>query len=185
MAAADWTDLAREGRTLAAIVAYRASAGVGLAEAKAEVERWLDTNLPPSLDYTRAVRVGNRVADRLAEYSFRTGTSLAYWIQVLAASSHDICGRSAIVHAELPEGHAGCELRVEVELPGVPSRLRRQTVLDHLSHGTQMVWLVELDVPTVHVITDPLEHRFYHPGTAFDGGDVLPGFSCKVADLFA
>ena len=47
-----------------------------------------------------------------------------------------------------------------------------------------MVWVIESDYPTVHVYTGGSSHPSYHPGAEFDGGEVLPGFTCKVAELF-
>lgn len=184
-AEADWTELARQGRTLEAIVAYRASAGVGLGDAKEIVESWLAVNLPPSADYQRATRIGARVADRLTEYAARTGRELAYIIRVLAPAPADHIGHPAILFAELPEGREGRDLIVKIELTGVPGNLRRQTVLNDLNERARMVWVIEVDDPTIHVATEPTPWSVWHDEGVFDGGDVLPGFSCKVSELFA
>jgi hypothetical protein len=183
----DWMELARQGQTLAAIVAYRGSAGVGLGEAKEAVEEWLAANLPPSADYQRAMRVGRQVADRLTEYAARTGKELAYIIRVLSPSPAEHAGHSEILFAEWPEGRDGRDVIVEIELSGVPGALRRQTVLANLKDGARMVWVVDIADPedrTVTIVVDPLESRTLYDDATLDGGDVLPGFACKVSDLF-
>jgi Uma2 family endonuclease len=55
-------------------------------------------------------------------------------------------------------------------------------VEDFLLNGTPLVWLIDPETRTVNVFR-PLEPR----GVLSDelnGGDELPGFACKVADLF-
>ena len=182
---ADWTDLARNGQTLEAIVAYRASVGVGLGEAKEVVERWVAANLPPSVGYQLAAKVGWRITNRLDAYLAETGRTVSYSVHVLAADGSEFVGHPALLHAVLPEGHDGRDLDVLVELPGTPGSLRQRIVAELLDCGTRMVWLVGTSFPAVHVCTGKDSHPVYFNGATFTGGDVLPGFSCKVADLFA
>ena len=46
------------------------------------------------------------------------------------------------------------------------------------------MWIVNPDERTVAIITEPLEYRMLLTETTLDGGEVLPGFSCKVSELF-
>jgi hypothetical protein len=48
-----------------------------------------------------------------------------------------------------------------------------------------MVWVIESDQPMAYIHTDRVTHLLFSDDAVFDGGEVLPGFLCKVSDLFA
>jgi Uma2 family endonuclease len=77
------------------------------------------------------------------------------------------------------------DLCVEVVSPSNTSRKLRAKAKEYLFAGVRLVWIVDPEDRTVSVITGPLEYRVLEPEATLDGGDVLPGFACKVADLFA
>lgn len=56
--------------------------------------------------------------------------------------------------------------------------------LEYLAAGAQMVWIVDLDRSEVAVLTPPDRVRVVAADETLDAGDVLPGFSCHVAELF-
>jgi Uma2 family endonuclease len=76
------------------------------------------------------------------------------------------------------------DLCVEVKSPSNTMRGLMAKAKEYLFAGVRMVWIVHPEDRTVSVVTDPLESRTLEPEATLDGGDVLPGFSCKVADLF-
>ena len=49
----------------------------------------------------------------------------------------------------------------------------------------RLVWIVDLDARTVSVYTSPDQPVTLHQNDTLDGGEVLAGFSLKLADLFA
>lgn len=77
------------------------------------------------------------------------------------------------------------DLCVEVKSPSNSMRELRDKAKEYLFAGVRMVWIIDPEDRTATVITDPLESRTLEADATLDGGDVLPGFSCKVADLFA
>ena len=53
-----------------------------------------------------------------------------------------------------------------------------------LSHGVRLVWVVYPDTRTVVVYPQDEPVTELNENESLDGGDVLPGFSCAVADIF-
>lgn len=82
-------------------------------------------------------------------------------------------------HTEVPD------LCVEVVSPSNSMRGLKAKAKEYLFAGVRLVWIVDPEDRTVTVVVDPLESRTLEADATLDGGDVLPGFSCKVADLFA
>jgi Uma2 family endonuclease len=48
-----------------------------------------------------------------------------------------------------------------------------------------MVWIIDPEDRTVTVYRTPDEGRVLQESATLSGDDVLPGFSCRVAELFA
>ena len=51
--------------------------------------------------------------------------------------------------------------------------------------GVTLIWVIYPGTRTAHVLGASLSLREVSPDGSLDGGDVLPGFTCKLADLFA
>jgi Uma2 family endonuclease len=67
------------------------------------------------------------------------------------------------------------------------SNTRRElldTVKEYFFAGVRMVWLIAPEVRSIEVLRAPDESRTLYDDATLDGGDVLPGFRCKVSDLF-
>jgi Uma2 family endonuclease len=77
------------------------------------------------------------------------------------------------------------DLCVEVVSPSNTMKQLKTKAKEYLFAGVRLVWIVDPEDRTVTVIVDPLESRTLEADATLDGRDVLPGFSCKVADLFA
>jgi Uma2 family endonuclease len=82
-------------------------------------------------------------------------------------------------HTDVPD------LCVEVVSPSNSMRKLKDKAKEYLFAGVRAVWIVDPADRTVTIITEPLESRTLEVGAKLDGGDVLPGFSCKVEELFA
>ncbi len=55
----------------------------------------------------------------------------------------------------------------------------------YLLYGVRLVWVIDPATATVVVQTPGEEARVLQTGDTLDGGEVLPGFSVPVADIFA
>lgn len=76
------------------------------------------------------------------------------------------------------------ELAVEVsgDAQGWPDQLKK--ALEYLSAGGKMVWLVDAQSERVVVCTPPNTFAVLGSDDELEGGDVLPGFRCRVKQLF-
>ena len=81
-------------------------------------------------------------------------------------------------------GDAAPDLCVEIISPSerpaeIASKLR-----DYFDSGASVVWHVFPETQSVTVWTSPTEARTLNAGDTLDAGDPLPGFSCRVRDIF-
>lgn len=75
------------------------------------------------------------------------------------------------------------DLAVEVQSPGQSDRFMADKAAYYLAHGARMVWLVYPEKHLVEVLT-PTERYLLTLHETISGGDVLPGFSLLVKDIF-
>jgi Uma2 family endonuclease len=87
---------------------------------------------------------------------------------------------------EMPEGYIEIppDLAVEVVSPNDFSSRLQKRVISFLKAGVKMIWLVdpELRIVTVYRALD--QSRILEENDTLSGDEVVPGFSCKVAELF-
>lgn len=76
------------------------------------------------------------------------------------------------------------DLAVEVKSPTDSKRALRQKAEDYLRFGTKMVLLVFPDEQLVEVYVPGQDVREVKVDGVLDGGDVLPGFTLPVRDIF-
>jgi Uma2 family endonuclease len=77
------------------------------------------------------------------------------------------------------------DLAVEVISPSETADEVREKVRDFLAAGTRSVWTVHPRTHEVIVYTGDGLARTYGEDDLIEYSDVLPGFSCKVSDLFS
>ena len=75
------------------------------------------------------------------------------------------------------------DLVVEVVSPSESADDLQEKVTDYLSAGTRLVWALFPRTHTASVYRPDGAVRLLHENDRLDGEDVLPGFSCRVADL--
>ncbi|MDY3552585.1 Uma2 family endonuclease [Gemmata sp. JC717] len=76
------------------------------------------------------------------------------------------------------------DLCVEVKSPSnTPARTTKK-IGEYFACGVRLVWVVDPEERTVTVYTKPGDGRVLWDNATLDGGDVLPGFTCPVADFF-
>ncbi len=73
----------------------------------------------------------------------------------------------------------------EVLSPSNTAQQTNERVLLYLSVGVRLVWIVDPRHETVTVHWPDRTARIFVVGETLDGGDVLPGFTLPVADVFA
>ncbi len=77
------------------------------------------------------------------------------------------------------------DLVAEVVSPGDTFVDVMEKVDDWLNAGVKMVWVVNPAQQTVHVYRSGQPVRVLNAQDMLTGEDVLPGFECKVAEIFA
>lgn len=76
------------------------------------------------------------------------------------------------------------DLAVEVKSPTDSKRELRQKAEVYLRFGTKMVWLVFLEDQRVEVYVPDDDVREFDINGVLDGGEVLPGFTLSVSEIF-
>lgn len=76
------------------------------------------------------------------------------------------------------------DLAVEVVSPDDSAADMEVRVQDYLAAGAAQVWLIYPDSRTVHMYMHGGVSRWYGEGETLPGGDILPGFSAPVRELF-
>jgi Uma2 family endonuclease len=77
------------------------------------------------------------------------------------------------------------DLAVEILSRGQPDERFDKKIQFYLAQGVRLVWIVDPRARTVTVLTPGQEPRTLTAGNTLDGGEVLPGFSVPIADIFA
>jgi len=77
------------------------------------------------------------------------------------------------------------DLAVEVVSPSNTPDDLRQRVGAYLRAGSRLVWLIYPDSKAADVYRPDADTLTYSINDTLDGGDVLPGFSVKVSEIFA
>lgn len=76
------------------------------------------------------------------------------------------------------------DLAAEVVSPSDRATEVFTKVQEYLAAGTRLVWVLEPTTRSVTAYTPGGAAHLHLPGAALDGGDVLPGFTVPVAELF-
>jgi Uma2 family endonuclease len=69
--------------------------------------------------------------------------------------------------------------------PDVKYGYLQRKIRDHFEAGVRLLWIVDPAMQTVTVHRSPVDLRVLTTADTLSGEDVLPGFSCPVAELFA
>jgi Uma2 family endonuclease len=95
-----------------------------------------------------------------------------------------------VARERLPEGvplgflHTAPDLAVEVLSPTDRAGDIAHKVAEYLSVGVRLLWVVDVETASGVVYRPGAPPRTVRAPGALDGEDVLPGFSCPLADLF-
>jgi Uma2 family endonuclease len=77
------------------------------------------------------------------------------------------------------------DLAVEVILPEVKYGYLQRKIRDYFEAGVRLLWIIDPQMQTVTVYHSPVDLRILTAADALPGEEVLPGFSCLVAELLA
>jgi Uma2 family endonuclease len=86
-----------------------------------------------------------------------------------------------------PTGYpdVAADLCVEVLSPSNTLKKILEKMRKYFTIGVRMVWIiVDPEDRTIRVYRSPEQGHIYHETATFSGEDVLPGFTCKVSELF-
>ena len=76
------------------------------------------------------------------------------------------------------------DLAVEVLSPSESASELEEKLDDYRACGTPLIWVVDPVRRTVMLIASDAPVRWLREGDTLDGGPVVPGFTCGVAELF-
>ncbi len=76
------------------------------------------------------------------------------------------------------------DLVVEVLSPDDRRKHVREKIKDYVKNGVKLVWLVDPEFRTVTVYAGSLRGMELDESETITGGDVLPDFTCKIAEFF-
>ena len=81
-------------------------------------------------------------------------------------------------------GH-GVRVAIEVVSPGDHYSRIQSKVHHHLTHGVRLVWVADPEDRSITVYRPQQQMVLLGENDTLSGEDVLPGFSCKVGELFS
>jgi Uma2 family endonuclease len=86
---------------------------------------------------------------------------------------------------EVPEGYIEIapDLAVEVVSPSDHYSRIRKRIQEHLKRGVRLLWIVDPADRSITVYRSFQQETILGDNDTITGEDVLPGFTCKVADL--
>jgi Uma2 family endonuclease len=77
------------------------------------------------------------------------------------------------------------DLAIEIQSPDDTIKAMREKAAYYLANGTRLVWLVFTRRRYIEVYRPEAEMEVLFGSDILDGGDLLPGFSLPVAEIFA
>ena len=99
---------------------------------------------------------------------------------------------SFVVRGRLPDdkpfrGHSKVapDLAIEIVSPNDLAEEVNEKVVEFLGAGVRLLWVVYPTSKTVHVFRPGGNAAMLSEADELSGEDVVPGFSCRVADIFA
>jgi Uma2 family endonuclease len=119
-------------------------------------------------------------------FGAETGFKIASDPDTVRAPDLAFVRRERIPEEGIPRGFwpGAPDLAVEVVSPGDTYTEVEEKVHDWLNAGTRMVLVLNPRTRTVAVYTSHTDVVRLTESDTLDGGEVLPGFTCRVAELF-
>lgn len=155
------------------------------------IEGGLITMAPTSAGHGR---FSNRVAYLLTGHVEKAGIGVVYAAETGFMLSHDpdtlrapdvsfiSAGRQPVDESGFIQGAP--DLAAEIVSPHDRSREVNAKAQQWLDAGTRLVWVVWPETRSVTVHRPGRDERLLHDNDTLDGEDVVPGFACRVSEIF-
>lgn len=137
------------------------------------------------------LKIGRRIGNFVDEHSL--GTTVSNDTGFLMARDPDTVrgpdisfwSRSRL--PEVPEGYieVAPDLAVEVVSPSDRYARIQQKVNEYQEKGVRLIWIVDPEDRSAAIFREGQKVKVLSENETLTGEDVLPGFTCRVADLFA
>ena len=138
-------------------------------------------------------RIGVKLSRRLDEFVERHqlggvyGSSTGYRMKSGNVLSPDVSyvRKSRLPEGESPEGfgHFAPDLAVEILSPSDRLDNLKDKIAEYFENGSEQVWVFDPRQRTVFIYPSLTEYEVLHENDVIEGGDLLPGFSLRIADL--
>ena len=76
------------------------------------------------------------------------------------------------------------DLAIEVLSPSETASELEEKLDDYLVSGTPLIWVIDPVRCTVMIVSGDAPVRWLREGDMLDGGNVVPGFTCAVTEIF-
>jgi Uma2 family endonuclease len=165
----------------------------GMGERYDLVEGELRSMSPAGSRHGRIVsRINSRIEqiverDHLGSaFGAETGFILSHNPDTVRAPDIAFVAAARLPQGELPVGFLPIapDLAVEVISPSEAAADVQHKVSQYFEAGTRQVWIVYPDLRQVVVFGSARQSVVLLAADTLDGGDLLPGFACRVAELF-
>jgi Uma2 family endonuclease len=136
--------------------------------------------------------IGMTVAILLRQYArgigYVAGSSAGYRMTDRNIRCPDV---ALILKSNLPNGEMGegfgdraLDLCIEIISTREDRADMQRKLVEYFDSGAQKVWHMFPESQTIRVYTSPFESRTYEASDEIDAGELLPGFRCRVSELF-
>jgi Uma2 family endonuclease len=132
-------------------------------------------------------KVGNYVEDKKLGWSFTCDTGVITERDPDTVRGPHICFYSLARMPAIPDNYSeqASDLAIEVLSPDDRASDMRDKVREYLAAGVRLIWVANPEDRTVRVYAGTMRGTELDETDILEGGEVLPGFTCKVADFFA
>jgi Uma2 family endonuclease len=99
---------------------------------------------------------------------------------------------SFMLKSRLPDGkpsqgfqEGAPDLCIEILSPSEEQADVQRKLFEYFDYGAKLVWHMIPETEQIRVYTGPTAFQTLGPADEIEAGDLLPGFRCRVAELFA
>ena len=146
---------------------------------------------PAGLRYEKiGMKLGQRLLNFVEQHQLGEvyGSSAGFKLSSGDVRSPDVSfvAMDRLPEGQTPEGFADFLPDLAVEIVSPTDRVTEiaEKIGEYLAHGVRMVWLVDPHTETVTVYRSLMDTMTFYVTDELHGDPVLPGFSCRVQELF-
>ncbi len=118
------------------------------------------------------------------------GSSAGYWIKSGNLRSPDVSfiakeRLQGLKYAPKKFFHGAPDLVVEILSPSDSVEGLHEKIVEYFESGARLIWVLNPQEQTILVYHTPQPDLLLRTGDSISGGDVIPGFSLLLSELFA